>query len=262
MLKKYAALIRRGIGIILEYRVSVVIWMLTASFPLVMLAVWLSLAQDGPIGGYDAGAFVSYYLLALFLRQMTAVWVAWELDNDIRHGELAIKLLHPLNPIHEYIAFNLADKIFRLVLLTPLLIVVIWLVPGVHYTCTPLNLALFAAALVMAWFLRYLAQYVVGLLAFWFSQATTLQDVIWMSLLLFGGQVAPLDLLPGGMAIVAQYLPFRFMLSFPIEIMMGRLTHAQLIAGFTLSVGWVLFFYLLYRFVWRRGLKSFSAYGA
>ena len=36
-----------------------------------------------------------------------------------------------------------------------------------------------------------MTQYVMGLLAFWISQATTLMDIQWMLTLLFGGTVAP-----------------------------------------------------------------------
>ncbi len=262
MLKKYVVLTRRALGVMLEYRVSMFIWMLTSSFPLIMLAVWLSLAQDGPIGGYNAGDFVAYYLLALYVRQMTAVWVSWELDSDIRHGDLSIKLLHPLHPIHEYIASNLADKVLRVGLMTPLIILVAWLIPGVHYAVTPLNLVLFVLALVMAWALAFLIQYVFGLLAFWVSEALTFQDILWMLFLLLGGTVAPIDLLPGWLATVARLLPFRYELSFPIEILQGRLSALDLITGLSIGLGWVIVVELIHIVIWRRGLNAFGAFGA
>ncbi len=262
MVFKYYALIRRALGVMLEYRVSMFIWMLTASFPLIMLAVWLSLAQDGPVGSYTAGDFVAYYLLALYIREMTSVWVAWDLDYDIRHGDLSVKLLHPLDPIHDYLSFNLADKIMRLVLMTPLVVLAAWLVPGVRYALTPLNLVLFVATLTLAWFLRFLLQYAVGLLSFWISQALTLQDILWMFFLLLGGTVAPLDLLPQPLGIIARYLPFRYMLSFPIEIMQGRLSTPDLVIGLAIDVGWVALAYAASKVIWRRGLHEFSAFGA
>ncbi|MGB8645859.1 MAG: ABC-2 family transporter protein [Anaerolineae bacterium] len=262
MLNKYLALLRRSMGIMLEYRVSMLIWVLTASFPLVMMAVWLSLAQDGPVGNYTASDFVAYYLLGLYVREMTTVWVAYDLDNDIRHGDLSVKLLHPLNPIHEYIAFNLSDKLMRVIVLTPLVVLAALLVPGVNYVLTPLNILLFLVALAMAWFLRYMIQYVMGLLAFWISQALTLIDIQWMLFLLFGGTVAPIDLLPHPLDAIARFLPFRFMLSFPVELLQGRLSMTDLGIGFAVGLGWVLVFYLLYLFVWRKGLKQFSAFGA
>src|SRR5512140_2213993 len=114
MLKKYLALLRRSLGSMLEYRASIFIWMLTNVMPLVMLAVWYSLAEDGPIAGYSQTDFVSYYLLLTFIRQLTNAWVIWELDYEIRHGDLSVKLVHPLNPIHEYISSHITDKIMGL----------------------------------------------------------------------------------------------------------------------------------------------------
>lgn len=261
-LRKYAALMRRSIGILLEYRVAMLIWMLSATFPLVMLAVWLSLAEDGPVAGFTAGDFVAYYLLSFYMRQMTSVWVAWELDYDIRHGDMNSKLLHPIHPLHEYISFNLADKLIRGSMFTPLVIIVALVVPGVTLLVTPLNLLFFAIALAGAWTMRFFFQFNLGLLGFWFSQALVLTDVFWMLFLLFGGGVAPIELLPEPLRTIAYHLPFRFMMSFPIEIMMGRLTVNEILFGFVSVAVWIVVLFTVYRILWARGIRQFSAYGA
>lgn len=261
-LHKYLALMRRGLSVLLEYRVSMLIWMLSATFPLVMLAVWLSLAQDGPVGGFTAGDFVAYYVLSFYLRQMTSVWVAWELDYDIRHGDMNSKLLHPIHPIHEYVSFNLADKIIRGIMFTPIVVIVALVVPDVHLLATPLNIFFFILALMGAWAMRYLAQFSLGLLGFWFSQALVLSDVFWMVFLLFGGGVAPIDLLPEPLRTIAYYLPFRLMMSFPIEIMMGRVAVNDILLGFGTAVIWIAVLFGTYRLLWARGIRQFSAFGA
>ncbi|MCC7163665.1 MAG: ABC-2 family transporter protein [Anaerolineae bacterium] len=261
-LKKYIALMRRSLAVHMEYRVAMFIWMLSATFPLVMLAVWLSLAEDGPIAGFTAGDFVGYYLLSFYMRQMTSVWVAWELDYDIRHGDMSSKLLHPLNPIHEYVAFNLADKVIRGFMFTPVVIVVALLAPGVTFLVTPLNLLFFAIAVMGAWAMRYFFQFNLGLLGFWFSQALVLTDVFWMLFLLLGGGVAPIELLPEPLRTIAYHLPFRFMMSFPIEIMMGRLSVNEILVGFVSVAAWVVVLATVYRILWARGIRQFSAFGA
>lgn len=261
-IRKYSALIRRSLAVLLEYRVAMLIWMLSATFPLVMLAVWLSLTQDGPIGGFTAGDFVAYYLMSFYMRQMTAVWVAWELDYDIRHGDMNSKLLHPIQPLHEYVSFNLADKIIRGIMFTPLVVLVALLVPGVNFLVTPLNLAFFVLALMGAWVMRYFAQFALGLFGFWFSQALVLTDVFWMLFLLLGGGVAPLELLPEPLKSLAYALPFRFMMSFPIEIMMGRVAMNDILIGFGGIAFWCAALVLVYRVLWARGIRKFGAFGA
>lgn len=262
MIYKYAALLRRAMGLMLEYRASIVIWMLTGVMPLVMLAVWFALSEEGPIAGYSQNDFVSYYLLLTLVRQLTNVWVIWELDYEIRHGDLSVKLLHPINPIHEYIASHLADKVFRLWILIPLAILAWLIFPMIHYDLTPLTLTLFVIALAAAWALRFLAQYCFGILAFWISQALTLNEMWFAGMLLLGGVVAPLDLFPASVAAAAKYLPFRFMLAFPVEIMSGRLTPNDLSAGLFVMCGWLAAFFALYRWLWRKGIRQFSAFGA
>ena len=260
--KKYFALMRRSLNVLLEYRMAMVIWILSATFPLVMLAVWLSLAENGPIGTFTASDFVEYYVLSFYVRQMTAVWVAWELDYDIRHGDMNTKLLHPLAPIHEYVAFNLADKVLRGMLFTPLVIAVALLVPEVQFAVTPLNLFFFVVALAGAWLMRYLIQFCLGLFTFWFSQALVLTDVFWMLYLLLGGGIAPIELLPEPLRTIAYQLPFRYMMSFPIEIMMGRLSTPEILAGFAAVAFWVVALFVAYRVLWARGIRHFGAFGA
>ncbi len=262
MLTKYLALLRRSLGVMFEYRASVFIWMLVNVMPLVMLAVWYTLAEDGPIGSYSQNDFVSYYLLLTFARQMTTVWVIHELDYQIRHGELSIKLLFPINPIHAFMSDNLADKVLRMAVMIPLAIVAFIIFPNVHYDITPVTIVLMLVALAAAWVMRFLSQYTFALFSFWISQATTLHEIWYATWLLIGGMVAPIDLFPASIAAIAKWLPFRFMLSFPVEIMMGRLTAQELAMGLTASAFWLALMIVVYRFVWQRGLRQFSAYGA
>ncbi len=262
MLVKYAALLRRGIAAMFEYRASMMIWMFINVMPLVMLAVWFSMSEGGPVAGYTQSDFVSYYLLLAFVQQMTSVWVIYELAYDIRHGDLSIKLLHPLNPLHDYLSTNLADKILRPVVLVPLALIAWLIFPTIHYDVTLLNLVLFGAALAAAWLIRFLSQYILGLLAFWVSDSMALNDM-WFALSeMLGGMIAPLALFPPNVTAVANWLPFRFMLSFPVEIVSGRLTPTDLADGFAAMLFWVVVSVILYRWVWRRGIRQFSAFGA
>jgi ABC-2 type transport system permease protein len=249
-------------GLMLEYRASIVIWMLTGIMPLVMLAVWFSLAEGGPISGYSQDDFAAYYLLMTLVRQLTNVWVIWELDYEIRHGDLSVKLLHPINPIHEYIASHLADKVLRLWILIPLAILAWLIFPTIHYDVTPLTLVLLLVALVAAWILRFLSQYCIGILAFWISEAITLNEIWFAGMLMLGGVVAPLDLFPAPVKTIANYLPFRFMLSFPVEIVSGRMTMIDVLSGLIAMMVWLVFFIVLYRWLWRKGVRQFSAFGA
>lgn len=263
MRRKYIAMLKAGWGIMLEYRASIVIWMLYGFLPLISLAVWLSISKDGqPIAGYTRSDFISYYLATVFVRQATAVWVVWELDRLIRQGELSPRLLRPINPIHQEISANLAEKLLRIPLILLLLAPAALLIPGVRYDFSPLSLGAALLALAVAWALVFLSNYALGLLAFWITQVTSLGDLWFGVRMLLSGAIAPIDLLPAGVAVISPYMPFRYMLSFPVEIVMGRLETAEILLGMVVSLGWLIFFWGLVMFLWRRGLRRYGAVGA
>ena len=262
MLRKYMALFRANWAGIVEYRASILIYMLSATSPLVSLAVWLSVAAAGPVGGYTSTDFVAYYLAIILVRQLSGAWVAYQLEYEIRDGSLSPKLLKPINPVHDAIAINLADKVFRLPLvLTPIVIAAL-LVPGVHYDLSPLNIVFFLLALALAWLSIYFSQYCIGLLGFWISHALAVNDLWFGVRMMLSGNLAPIDLFPAPIPQLSVYLPFRYTLSFPVEILLGRVSGDQLWLGFAVQGAWLLATLALYRVLWTRGLRQYSAFGA
>src|SRR5215217_2162134 len=107
-LRAYAALLKAYWMRALEYRGVILIWILSGILPLVMLMVWLTISAAGPVAGYDSTAFISYYLMVILVRRMTGVWIIWDMDREIRLGELSFYLLKPFHPIHHHLARILA----------------------------------------------------------------------------------------------------------------------------------------------------------
>ena len=86
-LRIYPALLRAYWYRALMYRAVFVIWIINASFPLVMMSIWVGLAQSGNISGYSAADFIAYYLAAILVRRVTAVGIVQDLENLVRTGE-------------------------------------------------------------------------------------------------------------------------------------------------------------------------------
>jgi ABC-2 type transport system permease protein len=262
MLSKYLALMRVAWGISMEYRAQMLIWMLGSLLIIIMMLVWLSISRNGPVGSYTANDFVTYYLVGLFVRQITAVWSSWELDSQIREGRLSPLLLRPLHPIHNEIAANWTEKIPRIVILVPLITLFLQLLPHTPINFAPLNIVAFFVSLLGAWLLCFLLDYLVGMLAFWTSQALAFVQIVFALRMVFSGVLIPTELLPDQMNVVLQWLPFRYMLSFSGEIALGRIQYAELLLCLGIQYTWVLLFGLLVGLVWRRAMRSYSAVGA
>ena len=247
----------------LEYRAQIVIWLLSWLFPLIMMVVWLAVvAEVGPAAGWDQSDFVSYYVAAAIVNYLTVAWIVWDWDEDIRTGTLSIKLLKPLDPFHHYLTNQLGQKLFFAVFLVPVFVVVAWLVPAIHYPLTPARLVAALLSVILGFGLNMAMSSAMAVLAFWTTQAKNLY-MLWSGVGQFlSGWIAPLPLFPTGFQGIAQVLPFRSSLGFPIELLMGRLTWTEVGFGFAVTIAWMLFFGAAYRVLWRIGLRRYEAVGA
>lgn len=262
-LKAYPTLLQVYWARTLEYRGQIIIWILASVLPLVMLLVWLTIAQEkgGPVGGYDQTSFISYYLAIIFARRLTGVWIIWDLDLDIRKGNLSAQLLRPLDPVHYFLVRILASRPLSVILVGPP-VVVASLLLGARYDLSLLSLVLTLTAVAGALLIEFFSQMLMGALTFWISQTLALAESWFWLRNFFSGWIIPIDLFPAGVIVALLYLPFRYTLSFPVEIILGRLALTQIGRGLLIQYGWVLLFFMLYRWLWQCGLKRYSAVGA
>ncbi len=254
-------MLRVGLAEAVAYRAEFVVWLLSTNMPLVMLALWSAVARDGPVGGYDQPGFAAYYLAALVVRLMTGAWVIWEMNFEIRQGTLAFRMLRPVHPLVAYAAENVAAMPVRLAVSAPVAVAALLLVGGSHVTRDPLLLALFPVTLVGAWLITYLAMAAVGTLAFWFESATSLFDV-WLGLFgVLSGYLVPLSLYPRWVEQLSAWLPFRYMLAFPVQLVTGALSRAQALQQLAVQWGFVVVLFAVASAMWRLGMRRFSAVG-
>jgi ABC-2 type transport system permease protein len=260
-LRAAPTLLRIGFAEAVAYRAEFLVWLLSTNMPLVMLALWSAAAADGPVGRYGQAQFTAYFLVALVVRLSTGAWVIWELNYEIRQGTLSTKLLRPIHPLLFYACQNASAVPLRVVLSLPVAVVLLLSPGGALLSRDPLFWAIFPMALAGAFAITFLAMALVGSLAFYVESAGSVFE-IWMGLFgVFSGYLVPLDLFPPWLGALARWLPFRYMLAFPVEMVTGLLGRGQALEQ--LGVQW-LFVALLFAasaLAWRRGLRHFSAVG-
>jgi ABC-2 type transport system permease protein len=259
---KLGALWRLGMAEATAYRTSLLIWVLATTMPLISLVLWRALAETGPIGDYDQAGFDSYFIAAFVVRQLSVSWVVWDLDRQIRTGELSALLMRPVHPVAHHVMFNLAALPLRTALAAPIAITLLVATGGISISTNPLALALAIPALVLAWALNFLTQLAIGCLAFWLTKATALYNVWIGAYVVLAGYLVPTSLFPPGLAEVARLLPFHAALGFPVELLIGRLSISQALAGVGLQLAWVAVIGGLAALAWRRGLRAYGAFGA
>lgn len=232
-------------------------WMIP---PLIYLLVWSTAAAGRSLGGMTRDDFVMYYLVLIVVNQLTYSQTNWTVGDVIRYGGMNRLLLRPLHPFWDTISTQVAGTVVYMAFIIPVagLLMLIYR-PAWHIE--PINGLLFVPALLLAWALRFFWGYWLALLAFWATRADALLALQDALVFLLAGQVAPTVLLPVWMRGLANVLPFRYMLGFPVEILVGQLRAVEIGQGFLFQAGWLATALVLYALLWRRGIRRYAAIG-
>ena len=197
----------------------------------------------------------------MLVNQVTYTWIMYEYEYRVRQGSLSFALLKPVHPIHSDISDNLSSKLVTL----PILLVVAGVLALIFHPTAALSLwavLAFIPALILAFLVRFLLEWTLALAAFWTTRVNAINQVYFILMLFLAGQIAPLTLFPHWIQILADILPFRWMLGFPVELVLGRLTQLQALEGLAAQAAWVIVSLVLVRVVWRAGVRVYSAVGA
>jgi ABC-2 type transport system permease protein len=260
-LRALPAILRVYIAENLAWRAEFFIWMLAYTMPLIMLALWTAVAREAPIGRFGEQELRAYFLTTLVFRMIVASWVVWQMNMEIRQGAIAARLLRPLHPLLSYACHQLAAAPLRLVLVTPIVALGLWWVGPDALTDDPRQLLLLPISLAGAWLLTFAVMALIGSLAFYWESALGLFD-LWLGFYtVFSGYVMPLEFFPAGVQRVIAWLPFRYMLSFPVETALGLTDWHTSLRSLALQGAWTLVILVLALAVWRRGVRRYAAFG-
>ncbi|MGN7470286.1 ABC transporter permease [Brevibacillus sp. SAFN-007a] len=215
----YWRLIRKSYRRNLQYRLSHLVNNLASSvFGLVFIAIWMGVLRGKEVPGpYDAATMAHYIAMC-----QSVLWVTTFLSPGL-HVQLGVRSgavsLDMLKPVH-YLWYTLSQEFGRLLynacyrsLPIGLLL---GLAVGFSVPSHPLAYLQFLLSLLLAAYIAMLLFYLVGISAFWTTEVRWLHLVLLSLLFGLGGQMIPVDLLPGSLGEVAPLLPFAAVIFYPV----------------------------------------------
>jgi ABC-2 type transport system permease protein len=254
-------MIRVALAEAVAYRAELIIWILSTTMPLIMLPLWQAVAETGPLRGYDGDRFTAYFLSAFVIRQLTAVWAAWQMNQDIRAGTLALRLLRPVHPFVSYAIDSLAPMPLRLLIAVPLAILALALTSGRWLVSDLPSAAVLLPAIVGAWCIAFFANLWIGALGLFLTQSIKLMDAWLAGYFVLSGYLVPLALFPGWLAWLPSWTPFRYQLSFPVELMTGGVSYPEALPLLGAQWAWVLVLAIGCALTWQAGLRRVAVVG-
>jgi ABC-2 type transport system permease protein len=248
-----------------QYRANLLMYLLYwLVSPIIYLAVWTSIANaNGDVSGYTANDFTTYYMTLLLVDQITSNIVIHSFGYKIQDGSLSGELVRPIHPmLTNALVNNIAFKALTIMGLIPIWIILYFLVKPDFSSVTLPNILLAIPAMILAFFMGFLFSAAITSLAFWTTRVYSIHEFYFAMILLFSGQFVPLPLMPQVIQSIAQFLPFQYLIYFPIQLILGNLSSQQIVQGYVLLPIWLGVSALLFNWVWRNGVKRYSAVGA
>ncbi|MCB0127996.1 MAG: ABC-2 family transporter protein, partial [Caldilineaceae bacterium] len=117
-------------------------------------------------------------------------------------------------------------------------------------------------AIVLAFILRFTIDWTLAMCALWTSRVSAINQTYEITLVFLSGNFAPLAVMPVWIQLIATFLPFRWIIAFPIELTLGRLTVQEMLIGFGAQLFWLAVAQIALSLVWRAGVKQYSAVGS
>lgn len=215
------------------------------------------------LAGYDQDAMIGYYLLTMLVRTASATpGVAAQIAHEIRTGAFRRYLVQPIDFLEFTFLNQCAHKtVWFLSGIVPL---------GVMFWCCRsflpdfpplLTLSCFLVAVSMAFLLAFLMDAIIGMISFWFLEISSLLFVYILMLFFFSGQMFPLELLPGPLDTLSQWLPFRYFVWFPTAILLDRLTLWEILRGLGTECVWIGVSLVVLRRTFTHGVRRYAGYG-
>jgi ABC-2 type transport system permease protein len=246
-----------------QYRAQAFLYVLFSVMrPIVFLAAWAAVAtsRGGSVGGFDVGTFAAYFIALTLVNHIGVSWFGWEFEQQVAQGTLSSRLLRPLHPIHYAVAENIVYKITTSVGLLPVLVLVA-VTFGARFETRPEHALLFVPSALLAGALNFLFDWLIATSAFWITRAHQVAFIVSRVGFIFGGQIAPLALLPGPLETIAYALPFGYMLGVPADILRGGMDVGRALTLVGVQALWVAATFLTLRVAWRAGVRRYGAVG-
>lgn len=261
---KYIAYFKMAWQDLIEYRADIVVYTFSSAItPLVGLAIWLAVARTGAQLSFDNSQLVLYFMLVIFVSVVTSAWSSYFVGQRIVHGEFIRYLTKPFSCLDDFATENVVEKLYKLpVVFLTMAVLGFFLLKdsSVSISLSPLVIVGFLISLLMAAVISFLIDFTIGLTAFWLNDIEFVRHIYKTADQFLSGELIPLAFLPLALAQFNNYLPFRYMLSFPIEVLMGTLSPNELVFGFTMQSAWFIGSIVVYNIVYRIGVRSYEGY--
>ena len=247
------------------YRLNFLLWRLRSVIViLTVYFLWDAVFKgDQIIAGYTKDKILTYVFLTSVLTSLVFSNRSIDAAGEITDGRLSNYLLRPINYHLYWFSRDFADKFLNLVFsFIEIILLYFILQPPIFLQTNPVIIIQFISAVIGAIILNFMMGNFTSYLSFWTPGNAW---GFWFLFLLFrdflGGVMYPLDIFPRIVTSILNLLPFSYLLYFPANVYLGKITGGDFYFGVLIMTLWIVIVSFSIKKIWQRGVKSYEAIG-
>ncbi|AKG34769.1 ABC transporter permease [Paenibacillus durus] len=263
---KYIRVFKLGVQASMEYRLDFALSLISAFFPImIQYYIWTAVygrSGSGQFFGYTYGEMILYTIVAAIVTKIVTTNMDHVIASDIKDGALNKYLVQPASYFGLKLFTLLGQKLFFFTVMLAVLFVVIFYFGGRYGIHIPLvNIACFVAAMALSLILNFLISYTIAAIAFWLSEISYFFEMTGLLVIILSGGVFPIEVFGQAVSHLLNYLPFKYTIYFPSNVINGKLILSEITEGLLMQFFWIGVMFLVSKLVWRIGFKKYLGLG-
>lgn len=249
------------------YRLNFIMWRARNLIQIfIIFFLWDTIFSDKNrvVFGYDRAKILTYVFGILIVRALVLSARAVDVAGEIARGDLANYLVKPINYFRYWFIRDLSSKILNLIFATGEFVLLFSILkPPFFFQTDPAALFGFLITVGLAIFIYFTILFITSAVPFWVPEiawgAQFLVNVVVLEGL--SGSLFPIDILPGAIQKILNLTPFPYLLFFPIQVYLGKISGGAVWQGIAIAGVWSIILWLVMTTVWKKGLKVYQSYG-
>lgn len=265
-LKKYSATFIISMQSTMEYRMDFLLSLVSGFFAIIIqYFLWTAIfssSTSAEVFGYHYNQMIVYIILAGILSKVMATGFEWEISADIKNGGLSRFLVQPIKYLPYRMMKFFGQKLMQL-LMVSIISVIFFCAIGMN-TETVFDaklIILLLPAVILSLLMNCLLFYCFSSLAFWITEVWAVFVGLGVVSNILSGGIFPLDVFGSKIQAVFNFLPFQYIIYFPLNILCGKLSTSDIRYGIMIQCIWVFVLSVLSKLLWKMGMKKYIAVG-
>jgi len=266
-MKKYLSVFEISYQQEFAYRLNFIMWRFRNIIQVfITFFMWTSIfaGSNKIIFGYSKERIFTYVLGILMVRAFVMSSRSADVSGDISRGEITNYLLKPINYFGFWLTRDLSSKVLNMIFaLVETIILFLILKPVFFVQTNPMLVFAFLVSLAIAFFIYFNLLFLTNSVPFWYPEVAWGAQFLFMVVIaeFLSGSLFPIDVLPAVAQDILMLTPFPYLIYFPLQVYLGKLSTAMMLKGIVISGAWLVLLGFCLNKIWKRGLKAYTAHG-